>query len=133
MPKCVADIYAMIEQTPARSAWKQGVREYAAELFDYYTKESKSLDDNDVLTEVITEEDLLNGAQDWNQYSWHGCSLIYDEDICKRLSTKREYERKHKGELPPGKGAEWLDLQALALMQASKLVRQIANREVRRK
>jgi len=129
MARTVAEIYAEINSRPARSAWNKGVRDYAAELFDFYARESKGLADSDILTEKVTEADLLNGAQDWNEYSYGGSSLIYDADICKRLCTKRERERKHDGELSPGKGATWLGLQGLALMQASKIVLLVANRK----
>lgn len=38
-------------------------------------------------------EILLNGAEDWQEYSHEGNSLIYDEDIYKRLYTPTERKR----------------------------------------
>ena len=55
---------------------------------------------------------------DFNEYSWGGCSLIYDYDIAKRLCTPSEYKRKKGGELNPNSHEQWLDTQARALYQA---------------
>lgn len=108
----------------ARSAWGRGVREYAVDLArdlvdqvrgGYVTRES--LTD---WTEV--RRVLLNGAADWLQYSWGGCTLCYDQDIAARLCSPSEYRRKRGGELRPNAREEWLDVQARALGQAARIV-----------
>ena len=76
------------------------------------------------------EADLLNGAQDWNQYSWGGCSLIYDEDIAKRVCTLSELKKTRNGERRPNSREEWLDTQARALSQAARHIRRAANGSV---
>lgn len=95
-----------------KSAWSRGVDEYADELREYL-RENKL---------KPTEENMLNGAKDWKQYSWGGNSLIYNEDIAKRLSSPSELKRTKNGQLKPNSREDWLDTQARALYQASRKV-----------
>ena len=100
----------------ARSNWNRGVVAYALELV-------YGLDDD----EEITEKVLLNGARNWHEYSEGGASLIYDADICLRLSAPWEIKRKRGGALPPNSKETWLDVQARALHQAASLIMRIEN------
>ena len=99
-------------QTIARSHWEKGVYDYALELLD---TDSEDLElaiekgDRETIKEI-----LLNGAASWSDYSWGGCSLIYDSDIC----DPSEQKRTDYGRLRPNKNEEWLDTQARALYQA---------------
>lgn len=95
-----------------KSSWCKGVELYAEELREH-------LAENNLLT---TKENLLNGARDWHQYSYGGCSLIYDSEIAKRLCTPSELKRKKGGELQPSTRETWLDCQARALSQAARIV-----------
>ncbi len=95
-----------LQNEKCRSAWSKGVNEYALELLE------------DLESDEITEKALLNGAENWKQYSWGGCSLIYDEDICERLSNNTEKKITKNGECRPNSKEEWLDTQARALYQA---------------
>ena len=99
----------------ARSAWNRGVYDYAFMLLD---------DRNDVkeFHETDLKEVLLNGASSWHEYSWGGCSLVYDEDIAKALCTPSELKRRDYGRLKPNSREEWLDVQARALFQAYKMI-----------
>ena len=112
-------LIAKIENEKARSAWAQGVKEYALEL-------AENLSDD---FQTVAFIDLLNGATDWSQYSWGGSSLIYDSDICERLCSPSEQKRRRGGEWRPNQYEEWLDVQARALRQAAGMVRRLA-REV---
>lgn len=103
-----------IEAMKPRSAWSKGVKAYALELLadlphnvNYGSIESLKCD-------------MLNGASDWNHYSWGGCSLIYNEDIAERLCTPSELKRTKHGENRPNAREEWLDTQARALCQAAR-------------
>ena len=100
----------------ARSAWSRGVLLYAAELLDNIQDDGK-----------VTEARLLNGAKDWKAYSEGGCSLIYDEDICESLSTPSEIRKTKGGILPPNRRETWMEVQARALYQASRIVLKLAN------
>lgn len=100
-----------IEAKKCRSAWQRGVKTYALELLE------------DLDGDEITKETLLNGAENWEQYSYNGCSLIYDVDIAQRVCTNSELKRTKNGELQPTLNETWLDVQARALYQAYILIR----------
>lgn len=118
--KTITEVTAIIEATNPRSAWSKGVKAYALELLEelphnveYGTIES-------------LEADMLNGARDWKQFSWGGCSLIYNEDIAKRLCTPSELKKTRNGERRPNGREEWLDVQARALWQAARQISRAA-------
>lgn len=115
-----------IETTPARSAWAKGVKEYAAELA--ITAAEIAADEG---IEPHTRGELqaiaLNGARDWREYSYGGCTLIYDADIAERLCTPSELRRVKGGELNPNSRETWLDTQARALYQAFNMLWTAAN------
>ena len=119
------EIKTVIESANARSAWARGVKAYALELIeelpanvDYGSAES-------------LQADMLNGARDWDQYSWGGCALVYDEDIARRLCTPSELKKTRNGERRPNSREEWLDTQARALYQASRqIIRAASGRAV---
>lgn len=106
-------IFERIAHLSPRSAWGHGVMKYAMELM------------NDVDGKEITENNLLNGARDWRQYSEGGCALICDVDICHRLCTPSEIRKTHNGERRPNKQETWIDMQARALYQAARLIMKI--------
>ena len=118
--KTIAEITAIIESTNPRSAWSRGVKAYALELLenapsDFIAESPMALSDY-----------LLDGARNWSQYSWGGCSLIYNEDIAKRLCTASELRKTKNGELQPNKVEQWLDCQARALNQAANNIVRVA-------
>lgn len=96
------------------SAWSRGVRKYAEELLEDARENG--------IEGRPTAEQLLNGAQNWREYSYGGCSLIYNQDICARLATPSEQRAKQNGKLAPNKNENWLDVQARALRQACALI-----------
>ena len=120
----------LIESSPARSAWKRGVKLYAKELVE-------SLDGR-----KLTEKNLLNGAgvfRDeiptvterywaWRRYSCGACSLIYDAAIAERLCTPSELKKTRGGERNPNGHETWLDVQGRALLQACNLIMKLAGR-----
>lgn len=106
-------IFERIAHLNPRSAWNRGVVRYAMDLM------------NDVDGKEITEKNLLGGADNWKEYSYGGCALIYDEDICHRLCTPSEIKKMHNGERRPNKQENWIDVQARALFQAAQLIMKI--------
>ena len=110
-------IFERIVHIHPRSAWNRGVARYAMELM------------NDVDGKEVTEKNLLGGADNWKEYSYGGCSLIYDVDICRRLCSPLEIKKTKGGERRPNKQETWLDTQARALYQAARLIMKI-KREV---
>ena len=111
-------IFERIVHINPRSAWNRGVMRYALELIN--TVE---------IGEEITEKNLLNGAENWKEYSYGGCSLIYNVDICHRLCSPSEIKKTHDGERRPNKHETWMDTQTRALYQAYMLIMKI-KREV---
>jgi len=104
-----------------RSAWDRGVTAYALELTEQL-EESAAYHGRDPENMKEIREWMLNGARDWEQYSWGGSSLIYDGDIAERLCTPSELKKTRNGERRPNSREEWLDTQARALFQASNRV-----------
>lgn len=124
MNKTIETIYNSIANEKQRSAWNKGVNEYAFELLEsldeaigggYFAEE-------DLASHSMIRSALLNGAKDWAQYSWGGCSLIYNEDIAERLCTPSELKKTRGGEWRLNRNEEWLDVQARALNRAANRI-----------
>ena len=111
------ELRKLVEEIPNRSAWKKGVKEYADELLDNLEEKAQSYE-RLPRNEKELKEWLLNGAMDWEDYSYGGCSLIYDGDIAERLCTPSELKKKDGGRLAPNSQESWLDVQTRALRQA---------------
>lgn len=109
-------------EKPERSAWGRGVQAYMDEIAYTIADQVHEIEP----TRAAIERIALNGARDWSQYSWGGCSLVYDEDIAKLLCPPSTLKRKRNGALPPNNHEEWLDVQARALTQAFWRVLRIA-------
>ena len=99
-----------------KSAWKKGVYTYAYELA------AEAAEHTWVKTPKTIEEALLNGATSWREYSYGGCSLIYDADIAERLCSPSELRRSLNGKRNPNRRERWLDVQARALRQAAAIL-----------
>lgn len=98
-----------------QSAWSKGVALYAQELLeDFHSNYGDEF--------PITKDRLLNGASDWEEYSYGGCSLIYDADIAERLCSPSELKKVRGGDRNPNSRETWLDVQARALYQASRIL-----------
>lgn len=121
-------IAARIEKSRSRSAWDRGVKEYAAELLENLSEAVKYgyIDLDDLNAPNMVDRAMLNGAADWSQYSWGGCSLCYNGEIAARLCTASELKRTANGAKKPNAREEWLDTQARALHQAADRVRAAA-------
>lgn len=92
-----------IKDSPARSQWDKAVKVYALELVEK--------------GEWLPKADY----EYWKRYSRCGRSLIYDEDIAKRVCTPSELKKTKNGRLAPNSRESWLDVQARALHQANRL------------
>ena len=112
------DLASALATIPAgRSAWSRAVHTYASELME-------SLDDSaDLSNERLLEKAMLNGADDWQQYSEGGCALVYNTDIAERLCSPSELKRCNGGERQPNSRENWIECQTRALTQAANLVR----------
>ena len=107
---------ALANLKPGRSAWNRGVHAYAIEIVE-------GLDDSaDLSNETLLRKAMLNGADDWRQYSEGGCALVYDADIAERLCSPSGLKRCKGGERQPNSRETWIECQARALRQAANLV-----------
>ena len=106
---------------PKKSAWDKGILLYVSDLLEGL-REDNSIFETDLTNITLLDRLLLNGARDWKQYSYSGCSLCYDKDIAKRLCNKSELIQTDFGNKYPNKNENWLDVQARALYQAAALI-----------
>ena len=120
----IEKLYQSIENEKQRSAWDKGVTAYALELVEQLGEQIGGgyFDELELSEPKKVRAALLNGAADWSQYSWGGCSLIYDRDIAERLCCPSELKKTRNGERRPNSREEWLDTQARALFQAANRV-----------
>lgn len=105
-----------VNNTKTRSAWANGVKDYANDIIDNLQEYNKPV------TLANLEAAALNGASDWRQYAWGGCGLAYDEAIAERLCTPSELKRARgrRGYVSSMANSReaWLDVEARALYQA---------------
>lgn len=128
----IEKLYQSIESEKQRSAWDKGVSAYALELVEQLGEQIGGgyFDELNLSEPKKVRAALLNGAADWSQYSWGGCSLIYNSDIAERLCCPSELKKTRNGERRPNSREEWLDVQARALYQAAnKICRHIRTLE----
>ena len=112
----IKELINKLENLKARSKWQKGVVNYSIMILEEIQDDHNQI--NDKITFKELEVLLLNGAKNWNRYSWGGNALIYNEDIAKMLATPSELKKCNNGEKRPNQKEEWLDTQARALTQA---------------
>ena len=121
---------AELEARTDRSAWNRGVNVYALELVEAL-KEAADYNKRNPEPGAECKAWLLNGAQNWEQFSYGGSALIYDGDIAERLCTPSELKKTRDGERNPNGRETWLDVQARALFQACNRVTRLYSRIVK--
>ena len=130
------------KEKKARSKWGKAVLDDAQWLLENVLEWNDWEENKEV---ELTEKYLLNGAENWNQFSWGGSALIYDGDIAEHYSTPSELKKVGFGKTDMGKDVhgkqnfanyvekrpnaneEWLDVQARALRQAWWAIRDEMN------
>ena len=130
----VEEARRILESRVDRSAWSRAVTKDAIDLLDTVndrceqvsrmfaeTPEGGSAHVNDLFVSRASLINIMrNGADDWSDYSWGGCALIYDSDIAEHYCTPSELKKTRNGERRPNSREEWLDVQARALRQAAR-------------
>lgn len=111
--KTTQDIKTAVAASKVKSAWTKGVRRTALDLLD-------SLEGD------YSQAALLNGAENWQAWSYGGCGLIYDADIAQVFCSPSELRRVRGGDRQPSAQESWLDLQARAAGQAARLIARAA-------
>ena len=118
--KTISEIRIALENEKTRSAWDNGVKQYALDIISDFDE------DQEFCGSPADKKELLNGASDWTEYSEGGCSLIYDADIAERLCTASELKKTKGGERNPNARETWIDCQARALAQAAIMICRLA-------
>lgn len=85
LKNCVLDVLSSEEIMRRENKEKRAVYKYALEILSDYQDGHHKSDSFDINHTNIKE--LLNGAEDWRQYSEGGCSLIYTGDIEERIGV----------------------------------------------
>ena len=110
-----------IANRKTRGAWDHGVTLYALDLLqtliDVYGYNTRNGEPT-----KADENTLLNGASSWGSYAWGGNGLCYDYAIAERLCSPSELKKTKDGERRPNSREEWLDVEARALYQASRVL-----------
>jgi hypothetical protein len=122
----LTELMERIEKEPARSAWSKGVKLYAHDLIESLIEYVGN--DYDYVGSPADKKEVLNGADDWQQYSEGGCALIYDSDIAERVCNPSELKKIKDGQNPPNNRENWIDCQARALSHAERLINRICKR-----
>lgn len=109
-----------LENLKTRSAWANGVKCYAFGLLSDFD-EFCSYDEQNA--PEFSESTLLNGADNWQHYAQSGNGLCYDCAIAKRLCNPSELRRVDGGRKQPNSRETWLQVEARALSQAWRMLR----------
>lgn len=109
----VAKLIAMRERP--RGIWRRGVKTAALELLGEFHGRRVHLGD--------IRRTLLDGSQDWHEYSAAGKALGRDEDIARRYLTPRRFECWCSGTHPR---IDLVMMQARALHEACELIEKTA-------
>lgn len=116
------ELYSKIENAKVRGAWNNGVKWYALYLIEQMEDYTKVVPERAEIESV-----LLNGVDDWKQFSYGGCALIYDQGIAETLCSPSELKKvtRKDGTLRDKANSRetWLDVQARALYQACNLIK----------
>lgn len=110
------------------SKWAEAVKEDAVFLLENFAE----WHGEDAAFSKDNVKELLNGAANWNQYSYGGNALVYDTDIARHYCTESELKKirlidygngSYSNPNPPNSKETWLDVQSRALYQASELIK----------
>ena len=109
------NLLAAIKAVKANSTWTKAVKQDALDLLE-------NVVDNNIDNINLLKKALLNGADNWYQYSHCGFALCYNKAIAEHYCTSSELKRANYGQSQPNSRESWLDLQARALYQACNLI-----------
>ena len=120
----VEQIASKVEQTKTRSAWSKGVKAYAEELCEELREAAEGgyVEAWELSNRRLFEKAMLNGADNWRQYSEGGCALCYDGQIAERLCAPWELRKTDNGRKDPNPRETWIDVQSRALYQAAQII-----------
>lgn len=110
---------ANVKRSKAHTAWKRGVKVYALSLLSNLKANYSGRDLVDVDT---LKKALLNGADNWQQYSYSGHALTFDYDIGQILCSPSDFKRFGLKKRKTISSETWLNIQVMALWEAYRLI-----------
>ena len=89
----IKDLRNAVDVRPGMSSYERVLRRYIMDLLENHILNNGLTiwDDMENLSQ-ITEADLLDGADNWFEYSRHGNALVWSQDISMRLFGKKTYD-----------------------------------------
>ena len=87
----ISRIIEAIEKQEPKSQDHKARRLYALEMLAGLAENKGAVYQWDNLRQNVI--DMLNGAENWQQYNDGGCSLVYNRDIAERIMTPSEFKR----------------------------------------
>ena len=111
-----------VEKAKTRSAWAKGVQSYAFHILAQFEEWRRFNEEQGEELPELDEVTALNGARDWEQWSYGGCGLVYDSVIAERLCTPSELKKLDGGSRVPAGAATWCDVEARAARQAWRMI-----------
>jgi hypothetical protein len=118
----IQTIREAIEARKERSAWSRGVQSYALGILADFDEWCIFNEDHGDSVPELNERTALNGASDWEQWSYGGQGLCYDAYIAERLCTPSELRKTKGGIYPPTGASSWLLVEARAARQAWRMI-----------
>lgn len=115
-------IIKAIEARKERSAWGKGVKAYALDILASFEESRQWCEANGESVPELDEVTALNGAKDWDAWSYGGLGLVYNAYIAERLCTPSELKKLHGGAIVPAGAATWCDIEARAARQAWRMI-----------
>lgn len=106
----------------ARSAWSKGVKAYALDILASFEESRQWCEANGESVPELDEVTALNGAKDWDAWSYGGLGLVYNAYIAERLCTPSELKKLDGGARVPAGAATWCDIEARAARQAWRMI-----------
>lgn len=120
----INELIKTIENEQPKSQYEKAKKYYALEICDNIKNHYnfRNLDKNLENVENL-QEYAMNGADSWSQYSWGGCSLVYNEDILQNIFCKSIAKKYQNADTV--RGIHLLDYQANALVKAFSHIKRI--------
>jgi hypothetical protein len=122
--ECLDFLRKMVAIGKKRSCYDRAINTNCLELVENLQERLEWLISCNASEFVISEDILLNGASDWNQFVGGGCSLFIDSDIAARYCTPGEYKKHEKRDFD---GVNWLRYHASGLQRSCKIILMWAN------
>lgn len=111
----IAELSAKISEIRVLGAWNKGVKSWALDLLE-------GIESDNFTSMADLKNAALNGADNWKQFCYGGCALIYNTSIAAQFCTPSEFRATNGGLKAPNSRENWMDVQVRAAYQAWNLI-----------